>query len=100
MHALLPKRADPAAGALIGTFVLAALLAPPVLALALIVWLARARRRSSLEPEREVDPEFSARFHEMEESILKAGTVDSQSQKRAVTRPRGSRTGRRVVRKR
>jgi cytochrome c oxidase assembly factor CtaG len=39
---------DPVAGALVGTIILVAFLAPPVLILALIVWLAvRAERKSS-----------------------------------------------------
>jgi hypothetical protein len=39
---VLPKRADPVAGAFAGTLVLAALLAPPVLIVWLVLW---ARRR-------------------------------------------------------
>ena len=72
---MLPKRADPVAGALIGTLVLVALLAPPVL----VVWLAmRARRRFSSQLKADEDPEFGIRFQELEKSILEAKTEDSR----------------------
>jgi cytochrome c oxidase assembly factor CtaG len=51
VNALLPKRADPVFGALVGALVLVAFLAPPLLILALIVWLVvRAERKSSQRP--------------------------------------------------
>jgi hypothetical protein len=66
----LPKSADPVAGALLGTIVLAALLALPVLVLAVIIWLvARASRGSSSKSGLDVDPAFRARFEKLEESI-------------------------------
>ena len=65
-------RAEPVAGAFVATIVVCALLAPPVLILALIIWLAvRASRSSSSRSSHEVDPEFSARFRKLEEGILK-----------------------------
>jgi hypothetical protein len=67
---LLPKRADPVAGALAGTIVFAALLATPVLIIALIVWMLVRGARSTPKPEG--DPEFSSRFQELEEGILDA----------------------------
>jgi hypothetical protein len=84
---LLPRRADPVAGALLGTIVLGALIAFPVLIVALIVWLvvrAAGTRSSPAKPD--VDDEFGARFHELEEGILDAN---------ATKRPEGSRRRRR-----
>jgi hypothetical protein len=96
---MLPKRADPVTGALIGTIVLVALLALPVLILAVIVWLAaRANRASSSNPNDDVDAEFRGRFQELEESILDTRTVETRSQNRAANRPRLRRTGRRPAR--
>jgi hypothetical protein len=70
---MLPKRADPVAGSLVATIVLGAFLALPVLILALIVWMVvRAGRRSSSPGNAEMDPEFSSRFHDLEEGILDA----------------------------
>ena len=64
--------AEPAAGAFVATIVLCAVLAPPVLILALIIWLAvRASRSSSSPSSQVVDPEFNARFRKLEEGILK-----------------------------
>ena len=84
---MLPRRADPVAGALAGTFVLAALFALPVAILGLIVWMARrANRSTSSAPRPEVDAEFSSRFQELEDSILDAN---------ATTRPQGRRRRRR-----
>jgi hypothetical protein len=80
---LLPKRADPVFGALIGTLILVAFLAPPLLILALIVWLVvRAERKSSQRAKPEADREFSARFHELENSIADANNVDARAKKR------------------
>lgn len=96
---MLPKRADPVAGALIGTIVLTALLALPVLVLAVIVWLAaRATRSSSSKFNQDGDPAFRARFQELEETILDAGTMDTRRQKLAAKAPRSRGTGRRSVR--
>ena len=70
---MIPKRADPVAGSLVATIVLGAVLALPVLIIALIVWMVvRAGRRSSSPGEPEVDAEFSSRFHDLEEGILDA----------------------------
>jgi hypothetical protein len=67
---VLPKRADPVAGALLGTIVLAAFLALPVLVLAVVVWLAvRASRSPSSKSRQDVDPAFRARFQELEEGM-------------------------------
>jgi hypothetical protein len=53
--------------------VLGAFLALPVLIIALIVWiLVRAGRSSSSPGKPEMDPEFSSRFHTLEEGILDA----------------------------
>jgi hypothetical protein len=80
---LLPKRADPVSGTLVGTIVLGAFLALPVLIIALIVWIVvRAGRRSSSPGKPEMDPEFSSRFHDLEDGILDAN---------AKARPKGSR---------
>lgn len=86
---MLPKRADPVAGALVATIVFAALLVPPVLILALIVWLVlRARRNTSLRKP-EVDSEFSSRFHELEEGILDANVANANGKKRGRKRTEG-----------
>jgi hypothetical protein len=85
---MLPKRADPVAGALVATIVFAALLVPPVLILALIVWLVLRAGRSRVPGKPEVDAEFSSRFHELEDDILDA----------EATRPTRSRRRRRLVR--
>jgi hypothetical protein len=83
------------AGALIGTIVLVAFLAPPVLVLAVIVWLVVSHRRgSSSQPKPDEDPEFTARFREMEEGILTTRTLDRQNQKPSGKRPRRRRTDR------
>ncbi len=74
----LPLRADPASGALIGTFLLAACLAGPVgLVVALIGWIVidafrRRQRRDpgSLSQGEPTDDEFAARFQELENNIL------------------------------
>ncbi len=59
----LPLRADPAAGALIGTFLLALCLGGPVgLALVLIVWIViEAVRGGLMHRQRDVDAEFASR---------------------------------------
>jgi len=96
---MLPKRADPVTGALIGTIVLVAFLALPVLILAVIVWLAaRVNRASSSNSNEDADPEFRARFQKLEETILDASTVETRSQNLGANRPRLIRTGRRPVR--
>jgi hypothetical protein len=96
---MLPKRADPVTGALIGTIVLVAFLALPILILAVIFWLAaRANRASSSNSNENADPEFRARFQVLEESILDASTVETRSQNLPANRPRLRRTGRRPVR--
>src|ERR1700686_4692687 len=96
---MLPKRADPVTGALIGTIVLAAFLALPVLILAMIVWLAaRSKRASSSNSNEDADPEFRARFQKLEETILDASTVETRSQNLVANRPRLRGTGRRPVR--
>ena len=65
-------RAEPVAGAFVATIMLCAFLAPPVLFLALLGWLAvRASRSSSSRAGQDVDPEFSVRFRKLEEGILK-----------------------------
>jgi hypothetical protein len=98
---VLPKRADPVTGALIGTIVLGAFLALPVLILAVIVWLAsRADRSSSSKSNEDADLNFRARFQQLEDNILDASIVETRSQKRATTRPRSRRTGRRSIRDR
>jgi hypothetical protein len=98
---LLPTRANPVAGALVATIVFALFLAPPVLILGVIVWLVvRAIRSSSLPAKPEMDAELSARFHELEESILNANAVDTQGKKLARKRPAGSRRRGRQVRDR
>jgi len=61
---------EPAAGAFAATIVLCTFLAPPVLLVALMVWLVvRASRRAASRRKPE-DPELKARFHELEEGIL------------------------------
>jgi hypothetical protein len=96
---MLPKRADPVTGALIGTIVLAAFLALPVLLLALIVWLAaRADRSSRSKSNDDADLEFQARFLQLEETILDTGTEETRSQRHAANRPRPRRTSRRLPR--
>jgi hypothetical protein len=98
---MLPKRADPVTGTLIGTIVLAAFLALPVLILAVIVWLAtRANRTSTSSSNEDADPEFRDRFQKLEETILDASTVKTRSRNRVANRPRLRRTGRRSVRDR
>jgi hypothetical protein len=82
---MLPKRADPVAGALVATIVFAALLVPPVLILALIVWLVLRARRSTVPGKPEVDAEFSSRFHELEDDILDA---EATKPKRSLRRRR------------
>jgi len=68
---LIPKRADPVTGTLVGTIVLAAFLAPAALILALIVWLAvRSARSKSTPPKPDADTEFSSRFQSLEDEIL------------------------------
>ncbi|HEV2027560.1 MAG TPA: hypothetical protein VGS16_03390 [Candidatus Dormibacteraeota bacterium] len=75
-------RAESVAGAFVATIVLCAFLAPPVLILALIVWLmVRASRSSSSRLKPEVDPAFSARFHGLEQGILNANVVDAKDKK-------------------
>jgi hypothetical protein len=77
-RASLPLRADPASGALIATFLVAACLAGPVgLGLALVVWIvAEAHRRGQRRgegPPTQGEPtgiEFAARFQELENDIL------------------------------
>lgn len=49
---MLPKRADPVAGAFAGTVVFAAWLATPVLILAVIFWIVRRATRTTPEPRR------------------------------------------------
>jgi hypothetical protein len=89
------------AGALAATIVVAAFLAPPVLVLGLIVWIvARAARSSSLPAKPEVEKELSARFHELEESILNPNVVDTQGKKLGIKRPAGSQRRGRLVRDR
>jgi hypothetical protein len=76
--ASLPLRADPASGALIGTFLLASCLAGPIgLALALIVWvvidaLRRGKRRGAGPSSRSepIDDELAERFRKLEDDIL------------------------------
>ncbi|HXM72938.1 MAG TPA: hypothetical protein VN940_06910 [Candidatus Dormibacteraeota bacterium] len=87
---MLPKRADPVAGALFGTIVLAALLATPVLILALIVWMVVRAARNTPKPEG--DSEFSSRFQELEEGILDANPADAPGKK--LVRKRGHRATR------
>jgi hypothetical protein len=82
-----------------GTIVLAAFLALPVLILALIVWLAaRSNKASSSNSNEDADPEFRARFQKLEETILDSSTVETRSQNPAANRPRMRRTGRRPAR--
>lgn len=79
---MLPLRANPVAGALIATIVFAALLAPPVLILGLVVWLVVRTSRSSPAPVKpDLDEELSTRFHELEESILNANSPDTQGKR-------------------
>lgn len=74
----LPLRADPASGAIIGMFLLAACLAGPIgLALAVIAWLLidAFRRRRTLVPRpasegETTGDEYAARFRELENDIL------------------------------
>lgn len=89
---LLPKRADPVAGAFLGTIVLGALVATPVLVGALIVWtVRRAAGRPSSPNNPEVGDEFSSRFHELEESILDGdGTIGPKGGRRSSRRRRSS----------
>jgi hypothetical protein len=47
---MLPKRADPVAGALAGTVVFAALLATPVFILAAIIWIVSRAARTTPKP--------------------------------------------------
>lgn len=77
-EAVLPLSADPAWGALIGTFLLASCLAGPIgLALAAIVLIvieavrrSKNRGASSSTPGGAADDEFAARFRELEDDIL------------------------------
>jgi hypothetical protein len=88
---MLPKRADPIFGALLGTLVLVAFLAPPLLILALIVWLVvRAERKSSQRAKPDADADFTARFHELEKSIADADTVDHRAKKPTRKRARSA----------
>ena len=87
---MLPKRADPVAGALIGTIVLAALLAAPVLILAVIVWIVVRGARNTPKPD--WDSEFSSRFQELEEGILEATPAEAPGKK--LVRKRGYRASR------
>jgi hypothetical protein len=96
---MLPKRANPVTGALIGTIVLAAFLALPVLILAVIVWLAaRSDRSSSSKSNEDADLEFRARFQKLEENIIDASAVETRNEKLEANRPRSRRPGRRPVR--
>jgi hypothetical protein len=75
-------RAEPVAGAFVATIVLCALLATPVLVVALIIWImVRASGASSSRPWPEVDAEFSARFHELEQGVLDAGPAESAEER-------------------
>jgi hypothetical protein len=85
---MLPKRADPVAGAFVATIVFAALVVPPVLILALIVWLVLRARRSKVPANPEVDAEFNSRFHDLEDDILDAKAT------KATRSPRRRRLGR------
>jgi hypothetical protein len=96
---MLPRRANPVTGALIGTIVLAAFLALPVLILAVIVWLAaRSGRSSSSASNEDPDLEFRARFQKLEENIMDASEVETQNEKLGANRPRSRRPGRRPAR--
>jgi hypothetical protein len=75
----LPLGADPAWGAIVGTFLLAMCLAGPVgLVLAIVAWVVidairRSPRRGAgqspvVEPR---DDDFAARFHQLENDILR-----------------------------
>jgi len=91
-RASLPLRADPAAGALIGTVVLFGLLALPgslilVLIVGVVIGIARSLR-TRRKPK--VDKEFAARFRELENSILDARTSESRRQNLAKGRIRRS----------
>lgn len=71
----LPLRADPASGALIGTFLLAACLAGPVgLVLAAIGWMVirafRRRGAGQSSYDEPTDDAFAARFQDLESKIL------------------------------
>ncbi len=74
----LPLRADPAWGAVVGTFLLAMCLAGPVgLVLAVVAWVVidALRQRKSLgvrpsSPGEPPDDEFAARFQQLEDDIL------------------------------
>ena len=90
---MIPLRSDPRSGALVATFVLGGLLAPPLLIVGLIIWMvSRASRRSSSRAKPDVDPELAARFHELEEGILDANAADPQGSKKLATkRTAGSR---------
>lgn len=74
-----PLRADPASGAIVGTFLLAACLAGPIgLVLAVIAWVLidayRRRGTRGARPSRKVETtgdEYAARFKELENDILR-----------------------------
>lgn len=77
----LPLRADPASGAIVGTFLLAMWLAGPVgLVLALVAWLVidacRRSKRRDVVPSSDLvpnDDDFAMRFRQLENDILKEG---------------------------
>jgi hypothetical protein len=72
-------RADPASGAIVGTFFLAMCLAGPVgLVLAVVAWVVldaiRRRKQRSVGPSTDLEPrddDFAGRFHRLENEILK-----------------------------
>ena len=70
----LPLQADPASGAIVGTFLLAAWLAGPIgLALAAIAWVL-GRRTEGTRPSSQSEStgdEYEARFKELENDILR-----------------------------
>lgn len=73
----LPLRADPASGAIVGTFLLAACLAGPIgIGLAVIAWVLidsfrrRARRARPVSKVQATTDEYAARFEELENDIL------------------------------
>ena len=89
---MLPLRANPVAGALIGTIVFAAVVALPVVILGLIVWILVRASRSSSPAKAEVDEELSTRFHELEESILDSNAPGTQGKRVARNRANRLRT--------
>jgi uncharacterized membrane protein YphA (DoxX/SURF4 family) len=86
-------RADPAAGALIGIFLVFGLLMLPgsfILALIVLIVIGIAKRSQSPSKSK-VDREFATRFQELENEILGATSAGNEARQLATKRARRSR---------